>query len=135
MGSCLQLYSLAETPQLPSPHLGSYIYMSAIDFKSQMASNARTLCRTLWYALRGKSHVCIPFLGMARPQSKFPHSCVCERLIFSQYRSAYFNWDCGCAIPFLGIFVSNFSVLVLCSVESSRITLPDSWISAPYFFL
>jgi hypothetical protein len=25
------------------------------------------------------------------------------------------NWDCGLAIPFLGIFVSNFSVLDLCS--------------------
>jgi hypothetical protein len=64
------------------------------------------------------------------PQSQFRHSCVCERFIYSQERSTYFlqqnrpdrlweyinrsqahecvNWDCGCAIPFLGIFVSNF---------------------------
>jgi hypothetical protein len=35
-------------------------------------------------ALQGKSHVCIPFLGIARPQSQFPHLCVCERFIYSQ---------------------------------------------------
>ncbi len=34
-------------------------------------------------ALKGKSHLCIPFLGIVRPQSKFPHSCVCERFIYS----------------------------------------------------
>ncbi len=32
--------------------------------------------------------MCIPFLGIARPQ--FPHSCVCERFIYSQDRSTYF---------------------------------------------
>ncbi len=31
--------------------------------------------------LQRKSHLCILFLGIARPQSKFPHSCVCERFI------------------------------------------------------
>ncbi len=31
-----------------------------------------------------KSHFCIPFLGIARPQSQFSHSCVCERFIQSQ---------------------------------------------------
>jgi hypothetical protein len=30
------------------------------------------------FTLQGKSQLCIPFLGIARPQSKFPHSCVCE---------------------------------------------------------
>jgi hypothetical protein len=29
--------------------------------------------------LLGKSHLYIPFLGIARPHSQFPHSCVCER--------------------------------------------------------
>ncbi len=29
----------------------------------------------------------IPFLGIAWPQSQFPHSCVCERFIYSQDRS------------------------------------------------
>ncbi len=41
-------------------------------------------------ALQRKSHLCIPFLGIARPQPQFPHSCVCERFIQSQERSTYF---------------------------------------------
>ncbi len=40
--------------------------------------------------LQGKSHLCIPFLGIVRPQSQFPHWCVCERFIYSQDRSTYF---------------------------------------------
>jgi hypothetical protein len=30
-------------------------------------------------ALQRKSHLCIPILGIARPQPQFPQSCVCER--------------------------------------------------------
>ncbi len=30
-------------------------------------------------ALQRKSHLCIPVLGIARPQPQFTHSCVCER--------------------------------------------------------
>ncbi len=41
-------------------------------------------------ALQGKSHLCNPFLGIVQPQSQFPHSCVCERFIYSQDRSKYF---------------------------------------------
>jgi hypothetical protein len=42
-------------------------------------------------ALQGKSHLCIPFLGIARPQSQFPHSCVWDsRFIYFQDRSTYF---------------------------------------------
>jgi hypothetical protein len=41
--------------------------------------------------LQRKSHLCIPFLGIARPQSQFPHfSCVCEHIIYSQDQSTYF---------------------------------------------
>ncbi len=73
----------------------------------------------------------IPFLGIARPQPQFQHSCVLERFIYSQDQSTYFlqqnrqtdrgnifiirsqthecrNWDWGPDIPFLGIFASNF---------------------------
>jgi hypothetical protein len=31
----------------------------------------------------------IPRKGIARPQSQFQHSCVCERFIYSHNRSAY----------------------------------------------
>jgi hypothetical protein len=37
-----------------------------------------------------KSHLCIPSLGIARPQSQFPHSCVCGRFIYSPDWSTYF---------------------------------------------
>jgi hypothetical protein len=40
--------------------------------------------------LQGKFLLCIPFLGIARPQSQFPHLCVCERFIYSQDWSTYF---------------------------------------------
>ncbi len=40
--------------------------------------------------LQGKSHLCILFLGIARPQSQLQHSCICERLIYSQDWSTYF---------------------------------------------
>jgi hypothetical protein len=35
-------------------------------------------------------HLCISFLGIARPQSQFLYSCVCERFIYSQDLSTYF---------------------------------------------
>jgi hypothetical protein len=40
--------------------------------------------------LQRKSHLCIHRKGIARrPQSQFPHSCVCDRFIYSHDRSAY----------------------------------------------
>jgi hypothetical protein len=51
------------------------------------------------HALQRKSHLCIPFLGIARPQSQFLHSCVSEQciprigpLIFLQQNR---HIDCG----------------------------------------
>ncbi len=41
-------------------------------------------------ALQRESHFCIPFLGIARPQSQFPQEYVRERFIYSQDRSTYF---------------------------------------------
>ncbi len=43
-----------------------------------------------YHSLQRKFHLCIPFLGIARPQSQFPHSWVCEWIIYSQGRSTYF---------------------------------------------
>ena len=79
------------------------------------------------HTLQRKSHLCVPRKGIARPQSQFTHSCVCERFIYSHNRvlpillqeniwpdlgnTVYFknrshthecgNWDWGRAIPFL----------------------------------
>ncbi len=36
-----------------------------------------------------KRNLCIPRKGIARPQSQFLHSCVCERYVYSQDRSTY----------------------------------------------
>jgi hypothetical protein len=43
----------------------------------------------LMSSLQGKSHLCIPFLEIARPES--PHSCVCERFIYSQDRGPHIS--------------------------------------------
>jgi hypothetical protein len=40
-------------------------------------------------ALQRNFDLCIPRNGIARPQSRFPHSCVCERSTYSQDRSIY----------------------------------------------
>jgi hypothetical protein len=40
--------------------------------------------------LHRKFHLRIPRIGIARPQSQFPHICVCERFIYSQNPSTYF---------------------------------------------
>ncbi len=90
-------------------------------------------CNEAWstlvrYTLQRKSHLCIPCLGIARPQSPCPHSCVCERFIYYKDGSTYFLQKnrqiergniliahYGRTIHFLGIFVSNlfeFSALV-----------------------
>ncbi len=55
----------------------SYEYPVLVDDK---------MCTTL----QRKPHKRLPFLGIARPQSQFSHSCVCERFINSQDRSTYF---------------------------------------------
>ncbi len=48
------------------------------------------------HELQRNFDLCIPRKGIARPQSHFSHS----------------HWDCSRAVPFLGIFVSNFRYCV-----------------------
>ncbi len=86
---------------------------------------------------------CIARQGIARPQSKFLHSCVCQRSIYSHFCPPVFlqqnrQTDCEnievahrsmnvgigtvaaqCAVPFLGIFGSSFRYCVFaapCSI-------------------
>ncbi len=42
------------------------------------------------YTLQRQFRLYIPFLGIARPQPQFPHSCVLERFIYFQDQSTYF---------------------------------------------
>ncbi len=91
-------------------------------------------------ARQRKSHLYIPRKGIVRPQSRFPHSCVCacERfysrigpcIFLQQNRQTVVgiynrsqthkcgNCDCGRPLPFLGIFVSNYlyCVFAVCRV-------------------
>jgi len=86
------------------------------------------VCSSFWCAAKTqyrKFETNIPRKGILRPQSQFPHSCVCERFIYYHDWSAYSsagtyvdwswvyikngsqthecgNWDWGPAIPFLG---------------------------------
>ncbi len=91
--------------------------------------------------LQRKSHLCIPFLWIARPQSQFTHSCVCVRFIYSQDRSTYFPAAEWIGRSIMGIYQSltdtwmwklrlwprnsfsgnicfEFSALILCSAPA-----------------
>ncbi len=50
----------------------------------QLGIKAHTAKNQYW-----KFETNIPRKGIARPQSRFPHLCVCERLLYSHHRSAY----------------------------------------------
>jgi hypothetical protein len=49
-----------------------------------------TSCSQKADTLQQKSLLCIPRKGIARPHSQFPHSCVCDRFLYSQGRTTYF---------------------------------------------
>jgi hypothetical protein len=51
-------------------------------FRLPTQSNTITLQRNF--------DLCVPGKGIARPQSQLPHSCVCERSMYSQDRFTYF---------------------------------------------
>ncbi len=81
----------------------------------------------------------IPFLGIARPQPQFPHSCVFERFIYSQDHYTYFlqqnrqthrgnsltdtwMWKLGLRprYSFSGNICFKFSAFCLCSVVANK---------------
>ncbi len=88
--------------------------------------------------LHRKTYLYIPPLGIARPQSQFPHSCFCERFIYSAGSVRIFScsrigrsmvgiyksltdtcmWKLGLWLrnSFFGNIFFEFSVLVLCDV-------------------
>jgi hypothetical protein len=48
-------------------------------------------CAFVKGALQRNMNLCITQKGIARPQSPFSHSCVCERSIYSHGRPTYFT--------------------------------------------
>ncbi len=85
---CAQLYSLAETPQPPPP----LVYESAIGQQRQTTS----LCNPLGPPIFLQQNI-RPMRGIHINRSQ-KHECR--------------NGDCSRAVPFLGIFVSNFRYCV-----------------------
>jgi hypothetical protein len=94
----------------------------------------------LLLTMQRQFHLYIPFLGIARPQPQFPHSCVCERFIYSQDWSTYFlqqkrqthrgkynsltdtqMWKLGLRprYSFSGDICFKFSAFFLCSAETT----------------
>jgi recombinational DNA repair protein (RecF pathway) len=91
-----------------------------------------------------KSHLCISRKELHGLSPNFhAHSCVCEQFIYSQDRSTYFlaaksadrlwntirksltdtwmwNWDWGCAIPFLRNLLRIFGIASLQCVHCAR---------------
>ncbi len=64
------------------------------------SSKGRTAKTQYW-----KFETNIPRKGIARPQSQFPHLCVCERFIYSQDIARLFSCRKICG-PILGIYKS-----------------------------
>ncbi len=167
-------------------------FTGRIESKRFVNQRRSIMWRWKYHALQRKSHLCILRKGIARPQSQFPHSSICERFILprSVHKTPHIflhvflflelrglspsfhihesvselyiprigppiscrkiarsilgiyinrskthecgNWDCGHAIPFLGIFVSNFLYCVFAVVAkkssvSSRWSLHCKW--------
>ncbi len=88
--------------------------------------------------LQRKSHLCVAFLGIARTKSQFPHSCFWEHIIWDYINSLQTlecgNWDCGRAIPFLKIFVSNFRCLqcILLNINENHTFPPGPFLYYPW---
>jgi hypothetical protein len=79
----LLLRSLCPQSELTmQSYMVLYMYMTYLIWRCEQMFLIATL--------QGKIHICIPFLGIARPQSQFPHSRVCERYLYSQDWSTYF---------------------------------------------
>ncbi len=97
-GDC-KSYSISSQWILCSPTvMGAVLspHIFALPWAAPIAPAARsvTICfggaGEVPHALQRKSHLCIPFLGTTRSQFQFPHSCVCERFIYSRDWSTYF---------------------------------------------
>jgi hypothetical protein len=58
----------------------------AVDAHNEGIDAQNGVLKGLYSALQRQFRLYIPFLGIARPQPQFPHSCVFELFIYSQAR-------------------------------------------------
>ncbi len=77
-----EAYQRPQRTNLAAP-LGSPSTVDASDALSALAASILNV--KYWRTLQRKSHLSIPFLGIVRPQSRFPHSCVYERFSIFPY--------------------------------------------------
>jgi hypothetical protein len=75
------------------------LYWVSVGWRLQPAISSTTLQR--------KSHLCISRKGIARPQSQFSLSCVCDRFIYSQDLGPHIVLHQNIGRPILGIFKSR----------------------------
>ncbi len=107
----------------------------------------QTICECFIYALQQQFRLYIPFLGIARPQSQFPHSCVFERFIFrislhisssrtGRHIEGIYNsltdtclWKLGMRprYSFSGNICFKFSAFCLCSVGDWMVNWKTGW--------
>jgi hypothetical protein len=74
--------------------------------RSSIKKDKNSMASRTWSIIKHCTHCSenpITFLGIAGPQSQFPHSCVCERFLDSQDRSTYFlqqnrQIECGSTV-------------------------------------
>ncbi len=109
--------------------------------------------RPCYYTLQRKSHLCIPILGIVRPLRPNFHihvsvsdlyiSRICPHISCSRTGKSivgeyinnsqtheYWSWDCGRAISFVGIFVSNFRYCMYCTCSKSALSSKSCSLSA-----
>jgi hypothetical protein len=131
----------------PQKHKSKMPIISCHSFGTMEGKNTRLFCCRMigvdppppHTAIR-KFKTNIPKKGITRPQSQFPHSCVCERFIYSHDRSAYpaagnmwtetweyinrsqtnecGNWGWGRAIPRKGIHIWDFRCSAACTYST-----------------
>ncbi len=68
----------------PDPRPGCYDLCGHVCLSADRVDRSQQACSPCQATLQRNSHLCIPFLGIAQPQYQFPHSCVCQRCIYSQ---------------------------------------------------
>jgi hypothetical protein len=115
LSRCPVTHWMSELPSLYEPECTNMLQSKAIlaevsSLSSLVMDNLRrvqsqglevtrlfaAICRYLLscsrnYALQRKSHLSISRKGIARPQSRFPLSCVCEQFIYTQDLSHIFQ--------------------------------------------